>query len=187
MRRAGRLSRIARRPSAKAPHLAARRRNARRAHALPTTKRSGGGTSSTWTGEQAPPPLPPPPVSAEMLRISGRGNCKEAISSPGGKLPCEEIAANPAYTPPGSIEAREGLQALSRSLRGSNAAQPQSRYQPRACRAAASPRRLQNNGAYPPQSPLSTPRPPRSGQPQPPPPHSGAAAFQGVKENPRRA
>ena len=50
-----------------------------------------------------------------MLRISGRGNCKEAISSPGGKLPYEEIAANPAYTPPGSIKAREGLRALSRS------------------------------------------------------------------------
>ena len=43
-----------------------------------------------------------------MLRISGRENCKEAISSPGGKLHCEEIAANPAYTPPDSIEAREG-------------------------------------------------------------------------------
>ena len=26
----------------------------------------------------------------------------------GGKLPSEEIAANPAYTPPDSIEAREG-------------------------------------------------------------------------------
>ena len=35
--------------------------------------------TSWWTGEQAPPPLPPPPVSAEILRISGRGNCKEAI------------------------------------------------------------------------------------------------------------
>ena len=77
-----------------------------------------------------------------MLRISGRGNCKEAISSPGGKLPYEEIAANPAYTPPGSIKAREGLRALSRSLRGRNAAQPQSRYPPRARRAAASPCRL---------------------------------------------
>ena len=32
-----------------------------------------------WTGEQAPPPLPPLPVSAKILRISGRGNCKEAI------------------------------------------------------------------------------------------------------------
>ena len=55
-----------------------------------------------------------------MLRISGRGNCKEAISSPGGKLPSEEIAANPAYTPPGSIEAREGLRALSLSPGGKN-------------------------------------------------------------------
>ena len=35
--------------------------------------------TSWWTGEQAPPPLPPLPVSAEILRISGRGNCKEAI------------------------------------------------------------------------------------------------------------
>ena len=34
----------------------------------------------------------------------------------GSKLPSEEIAANPAYTPPDSIEAREGrgLLALSR-------------------------------------------------------------------------
>ena len=47
-----------------------------------------------------------------MLRISGRGNCKEAISFPGGKLPCEEIAANPAYTPPDSIEALEGCDIL---------------------------------------------------------------------------
>ena len=38
----------------------------------------------------------------------GRKIRKEAISSPGGKLPSEEIAANPAYTPPDSIEAREG-------------------------------------------------------------------------------
>ena len=30
-------------------------------------------------GERAPPPLPPLPVSAEILWISGRGNCKEAI------------------------------------------------------------------------------------------------------------
>ena len=45
----------------------------------------------------------------------GRKIRKEAISSPGGKLPSEEIAANPAYTPPGSIKAREGLWALSRS------------------------------------------------------------------------
>ena len=59
-------------------------------------------------------------------------------------------------------------------------AQPQSSYHPRARRAAASPRRLQNNGAYPPQSSQSTPRLPRSGQPPPPPPPSGAAAFQGV-------
>ena len=30
-------------------------------------------------GEQASPPLPPLPVSAKILRIFGRGNCKEAI------------------------------------------------------------------------------------------------------------
>ena len=60
-------------------------------------------------GSKLPRHCHPLAVSAEMLRISGRGNCKEAISSPGGKLPSEEIAANPAYTPPGSIKAREGL------------------------------------------------------------------------------
>ena len=32
-----------------------------------------------WTGKQAPPPRPPSPVSAKILRIFGRGNCKEAI------------------------------------------------------------------------------------------------------------
>ena len=66
-------------------------------------------------GASSPGRLPPLPVSAEMLRISGRGNCKEAISSPGGKLPSEEIAANPAYTPPDSIEAREGCGPLALS------------------------------------------------------------------------
>ena len=35
--------------------------------------------TSWWTGEPAPPPRPPLPVSAKILRISGRGNCKEAI------------------------------------------------------------------------------------------------------------
>ena len=35
--------------------------------------------TSWWPGEQAPPPLPPLPVSAKILRIFGRGNCKEAI------------------------------------------------------------------------------------------------------------
>ena len=60
----------------------------------------------------------------------------------GGKLPSEEIAANPAYTPPGSNEARGGLRALSRS--------------PGEERRAAG-------------KPLSSPRPPRSGQPPPPP------------------
>ena len=38
-------------------------------------------------GASSPGRLPPPPVSAEMLRISGRGNCKEAISSPGTSSP----------------------------------------------------------------------------------------------------
>ena len=33
-----------------------------------------------WTGKQAPPPRPPSPVSAKILRISGRGNCKEAAT-----------------------------------------------------------------------------------------------------------
>ncbi len=35
--------------------------------------------TSWWTGEQAPPPLPPLPVSAKILRIFERGNCKETI------------------------------------------------------------------------------------------------------------
>ena len=35
--------------------------------------------TSWWTREQAPPPLPPLPVFAEILRISGRENCKETI------------------------------------------------------------------------------------------------------------
>ena len=35
--------------------------------------------TSRWTGEQALPPLPPSPVSAKILRIFGRGNCKETI------------------------------------------------------------------------------------------------------------
>ena len=92
--------------------------------------------TSWWTGEQAPPPLPPPPVSAEMLRISGRGNCKEAISSPGGKLPYEEIAANPAYTPPDSIEAREGCGPDELSRVFGQSARPSPRVRRLSCRAA---------------------------------------------------
>ena len=42
--------------------------------------------TSWWTGEQAPPPRPPLPVSAEILRISGRGNCKEAIFALGNGI-----------------------------------------------------------------------------------------------------
>ena len=75
-----------------------------------------------WTGEQAPmwrgsklPRHCHPYTDSPAPEGRGRRICKEAISSPGGKLPSEEIAANPAYTPPGSIEVREGLRALSRS------------------------------------------------------------------------
>ena len=35
--------------------------------------------SPTGRALRAPPPLPPLPVSAKILRIFGRGNCKEAI------------------------------------------------------------------------------------------------------------
>ena len=37
------------------------------------------GFVSGLTGEETPPPLPPLPVSAKILRIFGRGNCKETI------------------------------------------------------------------------------------------------------------
>ena len=70
--------------------------------------RGGGGASS-------PRQTSTPYTDSPAPEGRGRRICKEAISSPGGKLPCEEIAANPAYTPPGSNEAREGLRALSRS------------------------------------------------------------------------
>ena len=48
--------------------------------------------TSRWTGEPAPPAdFHPLAVSAEMLRISGRGNCKEAISSPGASSPAKKL------------------------------------------------------------------------------------------------
>ena len=73
-----------------------------------------GGASSDVAGEQAPPPLPPLHRFA-CARRARTANLQGSNFFSGGKLPSEEIAANPAYTPPGSIEVREGLRALSRS------------------------------------------------------------------------
>ena len=57
-----------------------------------------------------PPPLPPPQsVSAKILRISGRGNCKEAIFALENGIFRRKIAPSPPYTPPGTIEARESF------------------------------------------------------------------------------
>ena len=50
--------------------------------------------------------------SAEILWISGRGICKEAIFSPGGKLPSEKISTIPPRRSPGSIGSREGSHPL---------------------------------------------------------------------------
>ena len=58
------------------------------------------------------PPHHPFSDSAEILRISGRGICKEAIFSPGGKLPSEKISAIPPHRSPGSIGSREGSHPL---------------------------------------------------------------------------
>ena len=58
------------------------------------------------------PPHHPFSDSAEILRISGRGICKEAIFSPGGKLPSEKISAIPPRMSPGSIGSREGSHPL---------------------------------------------------------------------------
>ena len=55
-------------------------------------------------GELAPPPLPPPPVSAEILRISGRRNCKEAIFALENEFSDAKIAARPPHMPLGAIE-----------------------------------------------------------------------------------
>ena len=68
-----------------------------------------------WTGKQAPPPRPPSPVSAKILRISGRGNCKEAIFTLENKFSDAKIAPSPAYTPPGTIEMRKGFGPLALS------------------------------------------------------------------------
>ena len=78
-------------------------------------------------GEQAPPPLRFAQVTMSLGRVlhsltgraasrpPGRSLPQGSNCFSGGKLPYEVIAANPAYTPPGSIKAREGLRALSRS------------------------------------------------------------------------
>ena len=58
------------------------------------------------------PPHHPFSDSAEILRISGRGICKEAIFSPGGKLPSEKISTIPPHRSPGSIGSREGSHPL---------------------------------------------------------------------------
>ena len=58
------------------------------------------------------PPRHPFSDSAEILRISGRGICKEAIFSPGGKLPSEKISTIPPHRSPGSIGSREGSHPL---------------------------------------------------------------------------
>ena len=58
------------------------------------------------------PPHHPFSDSAEILRISGRGICKEAIFSPGGKLPSEKISTIPPRRSPGSIGSREGSHPL---------------------------------------------------------------------------
>ena len=62
-----------------------------------------------------PPPLPPLPVSAKILRIFGRGNCKEAILLWKMGFSSAKIAPSPPYTPPGTIEVRKGFALLSRS------------------------------------------------------------------------
>ena len=51
----------------------------------------------------------PPPVSAKILRIFGRGNCKEAILLWKMGFSSAKIAPSPPYTPPGTIETRKGF------------------------------------------------------------------------------
>ena len=63
-----------------------------------------------WAGEQAPPAdFHPHQFTLKCFAFPGAETARKQFFSGGGKLPYEEIAANPAYTPPGSIKAREGL------------------------------------------------------------------------------
>ena len=71
--------------------------------------------SPTGRALRAPPPLPPPPVSAKILRISGRGNCKEADFCSGKWDFPPQKSPIPPYTPPGTILMREGFGPLALS------------------------------------------------------------------------
>ena len=61
---------------------------------------------------------PPLPVSAEILRISGRRNCKEAIFVPENRTSQRGKRFAPAHTPPETLKARKGFRppALSRGF-----------------------------------------------------------------------
>ena len=65
--------------------------------------------TSWWTGEQAPPAdFHPYQFLLKCFAFPGAETARKQFLLRGDKLPSEEIAANPAYTPPDSIEAREG-------------------------------------------------------------------------------
>ena len=52
---------------------------------------------------------PLPPVSAEILRISGRGSWKETIFALGNEISRRKAALPPPCTPPGTVIARKGF------------------------------------------------------------------------------
>ena len=66
-----------------------------------SSKLVDGGASSPATSTPSQFPL-------KSSGFPGAETARKQFLLRGGKLPSEEIAANPAYTPPDSIEAREG-------------------------------------------------------------------------------
>ena len=59
-------------------------------------------------GASSPATATPSQFPLKCCAFPGAETARKQFLLRGGKLPSEEIAANPAYTPPDSIEAREG-------------------------------------------------------------------------------
>ena len=72
--------------------------------------------TSWWTGEYLPRHCHPLQSPLKSLRISGRGDCREPIFPLENEIFRRKNRPPPAYTPPGTIDMREGCGPLALSL-----------------------------------------------------------------------